>query len=441
MTRLSSIFTRCRLGIFHVLMLTSSLALASQPNIAMFYGDNPPWDELHAFDVVVVEPLHVPDPKPYANDKTALFAYVSLGEASPDRVYLKDIPDAWKLGQVAEWGSIVLDQSRPEWPAFFVEHAIKPLWDAGYRGFFLDTLDSYQRFAKTDVARASQEAGLVAVIRELKRRYPQARLIFNRGFEILPQVHQDVFAVAVESLFQQWNQTQQKYGTVLAADREWLLGQLKRVTQEYKLPVISIDYVPAGKRDLARETAAKIGDLGFIPWVTNPELNMLGVGKIEVMPRKVLMVYNSGNTEYDLIDTNALHYGTMPLNYLGYSAEYLDARRTLPNYPLAGRYAGIVVWLDNSAGKEGEHAGGLDEETGRCGRARRAAGRRSVFVRQRRSQAIWPAIHSCSRRPHAPACRPARCHHRLRDSAAVRPLGFLPTACSGWQTVADSGER
>ena len=346
-------FARCRLGVFHVLMLTSSLAFASQPNIAMFYGDNPPWDELHAFDVVVVEPSHVPDPKPYANDKTELFAYVSLGEASPDRVYLKDIPDAWKLGQDAEWGSVVLDQSRPEWPAFFVEHAIKPLWDEGYRGFFLDTLDSYQRFAKTDAARASQEAGLVAVIRELKKHYPQARLILNRGFEILPQVHQEVFAVAVESLFQEWNQTQQKYQPVLAADREWLLGQLKRVTQEYKLPVISIDYAPPGKRYLARETAAKISDLGFIPWVTNPELNMLGVGNIEVMPRKVLMVYNNADTEYDLINTSDLTYGTMPLNYLGYSVEYLDDRSTLPAEPLAGRYAGIVVWLDNAAGKQG----------------------------------------------------------------------------------------
>lgn len=241
MSRLSPILARCRLGIFHVLMLTSSLAFASQPNIAMFYGDNPPWDELHAFDVVVVEPAHVPDPKPYGNDKTALFAYVSVGESTAERAYQKDIPDAWKLGQDAEWGSDVIDQSRPEWPAFFVEHAIKPLWDAGYRGFFLDTLDSYQRFAKTDAARASQEAGLVAVIRELKKRYPQARLIFNRGFEILPQLHQEVFAVAVESLFQEWNQTQQKYRPVPAADRAWLLGQLKRVKQEYKLPVISID--------------------------------------------------------------------------------------------------------------------------------------------------------------------------------------------------------
>jgi peptidoglycan/xylan/chitin deacetylase (PgdA/CDA1 family) len=76
------------------------------------------------------------------------------------------------------------------------------------------------------------------------------------------------------------------------------------------------------------------------------------VGEVEVMPRKVLMVHNTANTEYDLIDTSALHYGTMPLNYLGYSAEYVDARRSLPSQVLSGRYAGIVVWLDRPAGRE-----------------------------------------------------------------------------------------
>jgi uncharacterized protein (TIGR01370 family) len=334
-------------------LLASSAAFAASPSIAMFYGDNPPWDELRAFDVVVVEPAHVPDPKLHANSRTALFAYVAVGEATPDRAYLKDIPRDWKLGQNTDWGSVVLDQSRPEWPVFFAERVIKPLWDAGYRGFFLDTLDSYQLFAKTDDARARQEAGLVATIREVKKRFPQVRLIFNRGFEILPQVHGDAFAVAAESLFQGWNAAQQKYRPVPANDREWLLGQLNRVRQEYKLPVLSIDYVPPGQRALARATAAKIRDMGFIPWVTNPELNLLGVGEIEVMPRKVLMVHNTANNEYELSETSALTYATMPLNYLGYSVEYLDARRPLPADPLAGRYAGVVVWLDDVADKYG----------------------------------------------------------------------------------------
>ncbi len=334
-------------------MLTASAVCASQPNIAMFYGANPPWDELRAFDVVVVESLHVPNPKQYANDKTALFAYVAVGEVSPDRAYLKKIPSKWRLGANSDWGSVVLDQSQPEWPVFFVEQVIKPLWDAGYRGFFLDTLDSFMRYAKTETEQARQISGMVAVIRELKQRYPEARLIFNRGFEILPQVHREVFAVAAESLFQGWNPAHQKYRPVPANDREWLSGQLMRVKNEYSLPVLCIDYVAPERRDLARETASKIHESGFIPWVTTPQLNMLGVGGIEVMPRKVLMVHNSADTEYDLINTSGMHYATMPLNYLGYTVEFKDARQTLPDFPLSGRYAGVLVWLDKAAKREG----------------------------------------------------------------------------------------
>lgn len=333
-------------------LLVSATASAAQTSIALFYGSDLPWDELRAFDVVVVEPSNVSDPKAHSDDRSALFAYVAVGEASPERSYLKDMPQAWKLGENNDWGSIIIDQSQPQWPEFFAEHVIRPLWDAGYRGFFLDTLDSYHRIAKTDEARAMQEAGLVATIRELKKRFPQARLIFNRGFEVLPQVHDLAFAVAAESLFQGWSQSKQQFRPVPAADREWLLGQLNRVKNEYKLPVISIDYVAPAKRKLARETAAKIRELGFIPWVTTPELDMLGVGEIEVMPRKVMMVYNTGSSEYGLIDTSALGYGAMPLNYLGYVPEYVDARRPLPEHPLSGRYAGIVVWLDKPAGKE-----------------------------------------------------------------------------------------
>lgn len=342
-----------RLWACGVLMVASTTPFAGQPNIALFYGPNPPWDELAAFDVVVVEPEHVHDPKAHATERTALFAYVSVGEASHDRAYLKDIPADWRMGQNSDWGSVLLDQSQPGWPDFFSEHVIQPLWQAGYRGFFLDTLDSFRKFAKTDADRARQEAGLVAVIRELKKRYPEARLIFNRGFEVLPQLHREVFAVAAESLFQGWDPARQVYRTVPAADRDWLLAQLRGVHDDFGLPILSIDYVPPGKRDLARETAAKIRDLGFIPWVTNATLDMLGVGNIEVMPRKVLMIHNSANTDYDLENTDVLLYATTPLNYLGYVAEYVDARAELPAYPLTGRYAGIVVWLENPPRKEG----------------------------------------------------------------------------------------
>lgn len=330
----------------------------SLPNIALYYGSAPPWDELAAFDVVVVEPGNVPDPRALAGTKTELFAYVSIGEVHPTRSYFPALPESWKAGPNTAWGSIVVDQSQREWPRWIVEHAIRPLWQAGYRGFFLDTLDSYHLYAKTDSARAAQEAGLSRVVAEIRRTIPEAKLIFNRGFEILPSVHKDVYAVAAESLFRGYDQAAKSYREVPEADRTWLLGQLHRVRDEYRLPVLAIDYVPAENRELARVTAKQITALGFVPWISTPELDLLGVGAIEVMPRKVLMLYDADREGMPFILEDIHRFATLPVHYLGYTAEYREASKPLPAHPLAGRYAGIIAWFSSEeAGPERDLSG------------------------------------------------------------------------------------
>ncbi|WP_051391633.1 endo alpha-1,4 polygalactosaminidase [Rhodoferax saidenbachensis] len=326
------------------LLAYGAQASAASPALALYYGDNPPWDALQAFDIVVVDPGHVPNPAAVAPAHTTLAAYVAVGEVQPSRPYANSIPKAWLRGENKDWGSRLIDQSQAAWPAFFTDNVIQPLWAAGYRSFFFDTLDSYQLFAKTPQERAQQEAGLVATIQAVKKRYPQAKLIFNRGFEILDRTGKLVDMVAAESLFQGYDAGKGSYTTVSESDREWLLGQLRRARDEFKLPILAIDYVPPGQRDLARATAKRISDLGFTPWVATPDLTTLGVGSIEVMPRKVLVVHSPLQAEFELNTLDPARLMAMPLNYLGYAPEYLDTLH-LPDHTLTGRYAGAVIWL------------------------------------------------------------------------------------------------
>jgi hypothetical protein len=314
------------------------------PAVAFFYDANPPWAELQAFDLVVVDPGHVPNPKLPVLPHTRLAAYVALGEVQPSRDYAAKIPKSWLRGENKDWGSRLINQAQPEWAQFFTEQVIAPLWESGYRTFFLDTLDSYHLFSPTAQARAVQEAGMVNVITTLKQRFPQARLIFNRGFEILPQVHTLVESVVAESLFQGFDAGKSSYRAVPEEDRRWLLGQLQKVKDEYRLPVVVIDYVPAAQRPLARDTAKRIQALGFVPWVTTPDLGTLGVGDIEVMPRKVLVVHSVAKDEVALRYMEPVRHGSMPLHYLGYVPVFVDVLN-LPQHTLAGRYAGVVLWL------------------------------------------------------------------------------------------------
>lgn len=337
---------------------------AAAPNIAIYYGKNVPFDELAAFDIVVVEPGNVRlparregevrgrDARPnFVGRSTELFAYVSVGEVHPTRDYATALPREWQLGENTAWGSIVVDQSKPEWAEFFASRVIAPLWAQGYRGFFLDTLDSFNIVAKTDATREAQIAGLSHVIETIRARFPGAKLIFNRGFEILPRVNKHAYAVAAESLFRGWDASKKTYREVPAADREWLLGQLNRVKNDYKLPVIAIDYVAPSDRALARDTAKKIDALGFTPWVSNPDLDAIGVGRIEVMPRDVLVLYDPSPGGISLRTEEAHRLIDMPLNWLGYGVEHLATNADMPAHPLAGRYAGVVAWLrsDNTS--------------------------------------------------------------------------------------------
>ena len=103
-----------------ILVVTDTVAAAGQFSVALFYADNPPLDELQAFDVVVVDPDAVGiSPQTYKSRHSELFAYVSVGEADPARRYFKQIKPAWLVGDNTAWKSKLVDLSNPAWRAFF----------------------------------------------------------------------------------------------------------------------------------------------------------------------------------------------------------------------------------------------------------------------------------------------------------------------------------
>lgn len=160
--------------------------------------------------------------------------------------------------------------------------------------------------------------------------------------------------MAAESLYRGWDAGKKTYTEVPATDREWLLGQLNRAKNEYKLPVIAIDYVPPADRELARATARRILGHGFIPYVADPAFESLGVSAVEAMPRKMLMLYRNAGDTTALAYESILRFVAMPLNWMGYVPEYVNlARDPLPAGPLAGRYAGIVTWIEGDLGGRG----------------------------------------------------------------------------------------
>ena len=334
---------------FCLMALSMSLAApafsanpTAAPSVALHYGAEAPLDDLKAFDIVVVDADHGYSPQTYRSKDSTLYAYAALTEVHPTRSYFKQIPAQWRLGRNTDWDSVLVDQSQPEWPSFFAEQVIAPLWERGFRGFFLDTLDSYRLAAKFD--EQQQQDGVVAVLEKLHSRFPGIQLILNRGFEVLPRVKDKVQMVAAESLFQGWNAKSKQYTPVSAKDREWLLQQLQNTRDQLGIPVLVIDYVPPQDRAKTRETARQIKALGFTPWVTDQQLHTIGIGSVEFVPRRIAVIYNG--EEFPALNYSDAHrFLDMPTNYLGYISEYHDVRKPLPSNLYGDRYAGVVTWF------------------------------------------------------------------------------------------------
>jgi hypothetical protein len=340
-----------RLGLWFELCLWCCIAwaqpaqaLPAAPRTAFYYGARVPSDLILAYDQIVVEPDHVTNLEAFRAPGARPVAYLSIGEVARASARSKQIDEAWVLAENPAWASRVMDLESPGYQAWLLSR-FEQLWAQGYRGFFLDTLDSYRL-----AAAAGREAGLrrslVQIIRGLAQRHPGARLLLNRGFEVLPELKDVVSGVVAESLFDRWDAATQSYRPVPEVDRRWLSAELTRVRDGLGLPVTVIDYRPDAERPQARETARKIAALGFEPWVTNATLDGVGIGSFEILPRRVLILHDGASEAGAVPD--AVRFLAPVLEYLGYVPEPRRVPQNLAELTLDAGYQGVITWFSST---------------------------------------------------------------------------------------------
>ena len=335
--------------LFLPLMLMASNVFADaieQRDIVFYYGSRPPIEDLRHFDQIVIQPSQI-----LPHEKTALlnldsliFAYVSFGEIARNSEDMPRIKTKWSIGVNPAWNSLVMDMTDPAWHDYLLEQHFDHLWREGYRAFFLDTVDSYLIVTSEGKQRAEQEKGLIALLAEIKRRFPGCKLILNRGFEVLDRAAQYADGMVAESLFHGFDPVTGKHAPTKKENREWLLNQLTRAQNEFHVPVTVLDYVEPGNWIEAEKTAREIFKLGFMPWVANGDLTWLGQGRVRLAPRKLLAVVSGMPAQQ--MDQELFKHAAMPLEYLGLALDYWYVDQLpLPIEPLVGRYAGVITWL------------------------------------------------------------------------------------------------
>ena len=257
-----------------------------QKSAFVYYGEDLDFTKVSMIDYIIVEPKNIDTNKQgFKEIKKNLYAYVSLCEVSKDDKNYHMVQEDWVVGKNPLWNSDIVDIRNEEYREFLFKEVIDPIFAAGFENIFFDTLDSYQKICKTLHKRINIENEVANFINLVHEKYPNAKIIVNRGFEIIDSIYSSIDAVLFESYHFGLGTGVQTYKAVSQADKLWLDNKLAKV-KSYGLPIISVDYLPENEiEDHADEAIEAIRDKGMIPYVGNKELNIYGRSVCKV-PKK-----------------------------------------------------------------------------------------------------------------------------------------------------------
>lgn len=345
----------------YFLMFFSSMLFGSlaDKSAMVYYGYDISYPMVGIHDYIIVQPEHI-DTHTHGFDlyKNKLYAYVSINEIEPSIKEFKKVKKSWIVSENKDWGSVVLDITNNEYKEFIFKYLIQPRIDEGFQNFFFDTLDSYQFHAKTPKQKLKAKNALIAFINEFHQRYPQSKLIINRGFEMIDEIHDSIDAVLFESYYAGLG-GETGYKDVSDADREWLDIQINRI-KYYNLDVISVEYLnPVDIEANAEAIVKNIKARGMIPFISNRELNIYGISSKNAKKREIFTLINEENLDRTLQEAH--QNGATVLEYMGYIEKLHNIEKGLPSIDLMRHYAGVIVWLQTGVTDEKKFFGWLKE--------------------------------------------------------------------------------
>lgn len=296
------------------------------------------------------------------NQNHTTYGYLSVVEVAPNAGYL---PEFRRLGipvlaTNAEWKSMLADVTDPKWQSFVVNQLATQLKD--FDGFFLDTVESIETLAQLNPQRADNyRRSMVTLVRQLKSKFPDKKIIANRGFKIWDSLTNELEGVLIESMFHSVHPVTKKSEQVSESDTSWLMGHAKAI-QKAGLNVYVLDYVPPGDITLAQRVANKIRSHGFHALVSTPELDGKVLAPVREVSRRILVLF--GNEEPDLADYVRWPADTVTsmsmqtaLEYLGYELDFIH----ILNDPMPvdlSRYAAVLTdpYLEFPIGRQKAYA-------------------------------------------------------------------------------------
>lgn len=253
------------------------------------------------------------------------------------------------------WDRLLLDPLKSGWRAEVIEGQALAAAKRGFDGFVIEGAQELAELAALDPAlKAARQKQFTTMVRELRRRFPDKRLVLHRGWELLSETHDVLYGLFFDGLFRQRDAAGRSQAvSETAAARE---EKNVRVAQTLGLKVLVAEPGEAMAARLNEEAAERLQRIGCAVVVTG------GQGEKEVLgphlpeARTVLVLHGwdaaqEGVAVKPVEQTWAARELEPALKWLGLEPRYLSVtawREALAEgaLPAVTRLAGVLVDAD-----------------------------------------------------------------------------------------------
>ncbi len=230
------------------------------------------WED---YDMAILDPDSHP-PLDSIPPELFLIAYVSLGRVGDYRPYWPELSGRSWISKVptGEKRSYFVDVRDPEWKDFLIQRVIPAIKAQGFKGIFMDDLDSplYLEKAHPGLYGGSKKA-ITELVGEIRRAFPELALISNNGFEILPEIGPFLSGLLAESVHSGIDSNRRGFERVSDERRKRKIWVLNKISKRHGLPVFVLDYASEDDLSGINQCIQASKRLGYKPYVAGLKLD------------------------------------------------------------------------------------------------------------------------------------------------------------------------
>jgi polysaccharide biosynthesis protein PelA len=244
-----------------------------------FYGETADEQVLSAYDLVVLDPMFKGSKDLIAQSGARLCGYLSLGEIRTADTFYDRLDPAALLEENPAWPNTRrIDIRHRSWTNLILGEIIPAIAAQGFTGLLLDTLDTPPYLEQQDpVGKRGMRQAAVDLVRSIRLAFPDMLVIMNRGYNLLPDVAENLDGMVAESLLTttlaseagsyKWNAQSE------IAQHLSLLAPAQH--RRNRLPILSLDYWAPQDASTIREIYLRERQLGHHPYVATRMLDRI----------------------------------------------------------------------------------------------------------------------------------------------------------------------